>query len=114
MGALQPVRVAVLVRLTPPTDTRQPTVITADPCSLTASAAMELDMSTQLLSVSVVLPEKRMDCEALGLSARTQASAAVWKTATARPSSMTGLSLKIAVKYRDTGSWTITSTAFAF
>ena len=76
------------------------------------SGAIELDITTQPVTFTVVLPENNAACGAVGSSAVMQAFEASVMRATALACSGTWLCVKIEVKIRLRFWPTITSTAF--
>ena len=105
------VRVTPAVIDTPPTATRHSVDRTAEPCTLTASAATELAMTLQPFRLTVVAPENCAARDAEGCSARMQAFDAVENTATDRARAITGAWEKKLVKNRSCCWARITSTA---
>jgi len=78
----------------PPAAMAQSAVMRAEPQTLMASLAIEFDMTSQPVRVTAELPWNCAAWEAVLLSARMQASAAVWLIATERARSTTGEELK--------------------
>src|SRR5689334_3577517 len=84
IGEEQTVSVRPEVVETPPALIRQVVVSCAEPCTVPASAATELVMTLQPVSVRFAVPENSAALDAAVSSARMQALAAVLKLATAR------------------------------